>query len=150
MSVVAISARMGSGSAARAEVRSNGPCSDNWYSASAAAALESRSHWSPASPIASRWTRVITVKSPPALNARPRPVSTTARTWSSPAIRSQTVASAVCRASLAAFRWSGRFSSMSRIGPSADRCQTVTNWPTFVGVVLATRNLTERPSSVNP
>ncbi len=35
------------------------------------------------------------------------------------------------------------------MGPAGDLFQTVTNWPALVGVVLAARNRTARPSRVN-
>ncbi len=57
-----ISIRIGSGTAASAEVRSSGPYSESWYSARAAAALESRIHWQPGRSMARRCTRVITSK----------------------------------------------------------------------------------------
>ena len=34
-----------------------------------------------------------------------------------------------------------------RMGPAADRCHSVTNWPTLVGVVFAARNTAGRPPS---
>ncbi len=57
-----ICGRIASGSAANAEDRSSGPWSESWYSASAAAALVSRVHWSAGRAMARRWTRVITSK----------------------------------------------------------------------------------------
>ena len=58
-------------------------------------------------------------KLPPALNARPRPVSTTTRASGSSASASQTDARPECSSSLIALSWSGRFSSISRTGPTA-------------------------------
>jgi hypothetical protein len=42
-----------------------------------------------------------------------------------------------------------QFSSKGWMGPAGDLFQTVTNWPALVGVVLAARNRTARPSRVN-